>query len=93
MIHSWESWEAKNCTVVSEIRDYKITKLPEEYLKGCEMINMGYFEKIWKMLKASKPFSFFCASANIYLTEPVYKLINSRIAKEGEKKKYGCKGI
>lgn len=72
---------------MSEIRDYKITKLPKEYLKGCEMINMGYFEKIWKMLKASKPFSFFCASANIYLTEPVYKLINSRIAKEGEKKK------
>lgn len=39
------------------------------------------------MLKASKPFFCVCASANIYLTEPVYKLIHSRIAKEEKKKK------
>lgn len=47
------------------------------------MINAGYFEKTWKMLKASKDTKWhFCASANIYLIKPVYKLIHSRIAKE-----------
>lgn len=62
-------------------------------MKGCEIINMGYFEKIWKMLKASKatnPF-FFGTSANIYLPEPVYKLIHSRIVKEERKK--GTKSV
>lgn len=39
-----------------------------------------------KASKAGKPI-FFCASTNIYLTEPVYKLLYSRTAKEKEEEK------